>query len=267
MPQLFVPVIVAALLGGGQAAPEISDPHLTYGHLGAPRPKGEGIMPGDIAYLSFAIKNLKTDDAGKIKYSIAIVITDDKGKVIFEQKPVKAFAQHFFGGGSVPAAAQIAVPLETKPGPVHWKITVKDGTTDKSTELKGTGKVLPLDFGLVHVGTYADVEEHVPVPPIGVVGSNIYLGFGVLGYGRGKDKQPDINVTLRILDDKGKPTFAKALTGRVHQELAPDVHVVPLQFALTLDRVGRYTLELSAKCEVCGKTSTVSIPVRILSAE
>ena len=33
------------------------------------------------------------------------------------------------------------------------------------------------------------------------------------------------------------------------------------------DGGGRYTLELAAKCEVCGKTSTVSIPVRILSAE
>jgi hypothetical protein len=266
MSQLFFPVIIAALLGG-QAGPEITDPRVTYGHLGAPRPKGAGIRPGDIAHVSFTIKNLKADAGGKVAYSIAIVITDDKGKVLYEQKPVKAYAQHFFGGGSVPAAAQIAVPPNSKPGPVHWKITVTDRTTDMSTELKGSGKVLPPEFGLVRVGTYADIEEHVPMPPVGVVGSNLFLGFGVIGFGRDKEKQPDIKVSLRILDDKGQPTFAKALTGRVHQDLGADVHIVPLQFALTLDRVGRYTLELSAACDVCGKTSTVSIPVRILPAE
>jgi hypothetical protein len=267
MSQLFVPVIVALLLGGETAAPEITDARTTYGHLGALRPKGAGILPGDVAYVSFTIKNLKADTNGKVAYSIAIVITDEAGKVLFEQKPLKASAQHFFGSGSVPAAATIAVPADTKPGPFNWKITVVDRTTKKSTELKGTGKVLPPDFGLVQIGTFADVEEHAPVPPVGVVGSNLYLSFGVIGFARGKDMQPDITVTLKILDDKGQPTFAKPLTGRVNKDVAADVRHIPLQFALTLDRVGRYTLELSAKDEVSGKTSSVSFPVRILSAE
>ena len=264
----FAPVFVLALLGGQPAAPEIANPHATFGFLGAPRPRARAMLPGEVAHFSFGIKNLKPDASGKVAYSIAIVIHDAQGKVLFEQKPYKAIAQRFFGGDMAAAAARIEVPLDSKPGPVDWKITVIDRTTDKSTELQGKGKILPADFGLVQVGTFADPEDRVPTPPIGVVGGNLYLSFGVTGFARnGKDKQPDIKVNLRILDDKGQPTLAKPLTGRVTQDIAPGVRVVPLQFALSLDRVGQYTLELSAEDALSGKTASVSFPVRILSAE
>jgi hypothetical protein len=263
MSQVFVPLLALAIAGGEPAGPAIVNMHPTYGHLGAPRPKGQGLLPGEIAHFSFGIQNLKADANGRVAYSIAIVITDETGKVIFEQKPAKSIAQHFFGGDTIYAAARIAVPLDAKAGPLNWKLKVTDRTTEKSIELKGQGKVLAPDFGLVQVGTFADAEDRVPTPPIGVVGGNLYLSFGVVGFGRGNNKQPDINVNLRILNEQGQPVLAKPLTGHVNQAVAADVKVVPLQFGLTLDRAGQYMLELSAQDATSGKTSTVSFPIRI----
>jgi hypothetical protein len=268
MSHSLLSVLALALLGGQADAPEIVNPHATYGYLGAPRPKGEGILPGDVAHVSFEIKNLKADGTGRVAYSIAIVITDDGGKVVYEQKPQNAVAQHFFGGTTLRAVAHIDLPLDAKAGPRHWKVTVTDRTTGKSTSLEGKGKVLAPDFGLVRIGTYADVEDKVPTPPVGVVGGNLYLSFGVVGFGRAKvGGQPDLKVSLRILDDKGKATLANPLTGVVNKDVPADVRILPLQFGLTLDRVGRYTLELTAQDQVNGKTSVVSFPVRILAGE
>jgi hypothetical protein len=266
MSHALASLIVLAFVGQSDG-PQIVNAHTTYGHLGAPRPK-TGILPGDVAHVSFGIKNLKTDSAGKVAYSVAIVITDADGKVVFEQKPYNAVAQRFFGGDTVAAAARIDIPLDRKPGAVNWKITVVDRTTKQSTQLKGEGKVLPADFGLVHVGTFGDAQDHVPVPPVGVVGGQMFFSFGVVGFARGgKEKQPDIKVSLRILDDKGQPTTAAPLTGRVHQDIGADERFVPMQFPLTLDHAGRYTLELTAHDQLSGKTSTVSLPVRILAGE
>jgi hypothetical protein len=40
-----------------------------------------------------------------------------------------------------------------------------------------------------------------------------------------------------------------------------------MTFGLTLDRAGRYTIELTAHDQISGKTSTVNFPVRILPSE
>jgi hypothetical protein len=253
-------------LVGQTGGPEIVNPHATYGHLGAPRPK-TGILPGDVVHVSFGIKNLKSDKSGKVAYSVAIVISDAQGKVLYEQKPYNSVAQHFFGGDTIAAAARIDVPFDRKAGTVNWKISVTDRTTNQSTQLKGEGKVLPADFGLVQVGTFGDPDDHVPVAPVGVVGGNLYLSFGVVGFARGNNKQPDIKVSLRILDDKGNPTTAAPLTGHLNQDIPADERFVPMQFPLSLDRAGTYTLELTAQDQVGGKTSTVSLPVRILGAK
>ena len=265
MSQTLAAAFVLAFVGGPAAGPEIANPRLTYGQQGAPRPK-TGILPGDVAQFSFEIKNLKEAAKGRVSYSIAIVITDEKGKVYFEQKPYNSFATIFFGGNAVPAAARVEVPVGTPPGIMRWKVTVVDRTTGKSTTLNGQGKVLPADFGLVQVGTFADAETKVPLSPIGVVGSQLYVGFGVVGFERGKEKQPDIKVTLAIRDDKGQLT-TPPLTGELRKDVPADVRVVPMTFGLTLDRAGRFTIELTAHDQIGGKTSSVQFPVRILPSE
>lgn len=264
---MFLPSLayLSLLLPAAQdSGPEIVDVKSTYGYLGAPRPKG-GMMPGDVAHVSFGIKNLKADAAGKVSYSIGIVIKNDEGKVIYEQRPFNAVAQNLFGGDTLPAAARIEVPLDIKPGAAHWEVTVEDRAAGKKTKLSGQGKVLAPDFAIVRLGAFADVENKAPISPDGVVGSHRHIAFALAGFARGK-KQPDVEVELRILDDKGQPTLAQPLKASL-KDAPEDWQFLPMEFAMTYTRPGRFTVELIARDRLAGKTSQVSFPIRVLAAE
>ncbi len=252
---------------GGAGALEIVEPRATYGHLGAVRPK-DGMLPGDVAFFTFGVKNLKLDDKGQAKYSLAIEVRDANGELFFEQKPYNLVSQNFLGGDTIPCSAHIEVPLDAKPGALHWKVTVEDRETKKTVVSEGKGKILPAGFGIVRVGTFADPEGKVPVAPVGVVGETLYVSFGAVGFKRDeKSKQPDLVVEMRVRDSKGALTFAKPLSGKVNENVPADTRVVPLQFGVTLNRPGTYTVELTARCVLCDATTTVTLPVRVLPME
>jgi hypothetical protein len=263
----WLPCLVLCVNAAQGDALEISNPRLTYGYLGAARPM-TGILPGDIVHVTFEIKNLKFDENGKAAYSIAIEIRDEKGKLFFEQRPYNSLAQNFLGGNSLPCAANVEIPYDAKPGKVDWKITVVDRTTKKSASLSGAGKILPADFGIVRVGLFADPELRVPTSPVGVVGDAAYLQMSVVGFERDKDKkQPDLHVSMRILDEKGQPTLAKPIVGKFNSGVNPKDHLLPLQFPLSMNRAGRFTIELTAECKLCGKRAQVSYAIRVLPLE
>jgi hypothetical protein len=246
---------------------EITSPTPTYGHLGAVRPKGAGMLPGDIGYFSFGIKGLKFDDSGVAKYSIGIEVRDAAGKIFYEQKPFNMIAQNVFGGDTVPASSSVSVPPNQPPTGLKWKVTVKDRTTDKTAEISGEGKILPADFGIVRVGTFADAESKVAMPAVGVVGQVMYLNFSAVGFGRDKDKKPNLQFDLKVLDESGKPTMAKDISGTVRDDLTEDAGLLPLNFALTLNRPGRFTVQITSRCANSNKTATVSLPIRVLPME
>jgi hypothetical protein len=261
-------LLVSWSLAAQTPALEIADLRPTYGHLGAPRPKGGGILPGDVAHFTFGIKNLKLDASGLAKYSVAIEVRDASGKLVYEQKPFNTIAQNVFGGDTIPNSASVSIPLTQPAGELNWKLTVKDRATDKSVELKGAGKVLPADFGLVQVGTFADAESRVPVAPVGVVGGTLYLNFSAVGFGRNaKDKKPDLNVDVKVLDEAGKAARPTLLSTKISEDIPDDAKLIPLHLALTLNRPGRYTVEITARCASQNKTANVSLPIRILAMD
>ena len=263
----WLPCVVLAFGAVGDDKLEIANHRRTYGYLGAPRPKETGILPGDIAHFSFDIKNLKVDDIGKAAYSIAIEIKDDAGKTIFEQRPHNSVAQNFLGGNSLPCAAHVEIPLDTKPGAVDWKVTVVDRASKASTTLTGKGKILPADFGIVQVGLFADPEARTPMSAIAVVGDLAYLQFSTVGFGWSKDKQPDVKVSMRILDENGKPTMAKPIVGKINSGVKQGEKFLPAQFGITMNRPGRFTIELTSECAVCGKRSQIHYGIRVLPLE
>jgi hypothetical protein len=263
----WIPCIVMLLPAAQDGSLELVNPRTTYGYLGAPRPK-EGMLPGDTAHFTFEIKNLKLDEAGKAFYSIAIEIRDADGKLFFEQKPYNAVARNFFGGATLPCSAHVDVPYDAKPGVVDWKVTVQDRTTKKSATLAGKGKILPADFGIARVGLFADADTRVPMSAVGVVGDSAYLHFSTVGFARDKDKkQPDVHVSMRILDEQGKPTMARPITGKIDANVPPDAQHLPMLFGLTLNRAGRFTVEVTAEDKIAGKTSRISYGLRVLPLE
>jgi hypothetical protein len=261
-------LLLVVLAPGQDTKLEIADPHTTYGYLGAKRPKGVGALPGETVYFTFDIKNLKLDKHGRATYSIGVEVFDEKGELAYEQKPRNAIAQNYFGGNSLPCSTQMDIPHNAKPGIYSWRTTVKDRADGRTVTIEGKGHIRPLDFGLIQVGTYADPEAKVPISPIGVVGRNLYLSFSTIGFQRdSKTKQPNIKTSLRILDEAGKPTFAEPLDGQVNADVPEELTIIPMQFGMTMNRPGRYTIELTAQDALSGKNDRVSIPVRILEPE
>jgi hypothetical protein len=258
---------VALCFAGPADALEIVEPRGTYGHLGAVRPK-DGILPGDVAFFTFGVKNLQFDDKGQAKYSIGIEVRDANGELFFEQKPYNVVSQNYLGGSVIPCSAHIEIPLDAKPGALHWKVTVEDRESKKTAVLEGKGKILPAGFGIVRVGTFADPEGKVPVAPVGVVGETLFINFGAVGFMRSdKTKQPDLVVELRVRDEKGALTFAKPLSGQVNDKVPASTRVLPMQFGVTLNRPGRYTVELTSRCNLCNATTSVTLPIRVLPME
>jgi hypothetical protein len=268
---MFSSLLLAAavtLAQGEGGKLEIANVRPTYGHLGAVRPKTGGILPGDVASFTFDINNLKHDPTGKAQYSVAIEIRDQDGELVYQQQPQNAVAQNFFGGNSMASSAQIEIPLDAKPGIRTWKVTVHDRLADKTAVLEGKGNVLAPDFGIIRVGTYADPQGRVPQPPVGVVGETVYVSFAAVGFARDKNtQQPDLKVKMRILDENGKATTPQPLAGHINKDIPASLGMIPLQFAVAMNRAGRYTVELTARCEMCDKTETVTFPIRILPVE
>src|SRR5205807_10496991 len=134
-------------------------------------------LPGDVACFAFDIKGLKLDDAGRASYAVAIEILDPKGQVFYREGPRNAVAQNFLGGDTLPCASHVNIPPDTPAGVHPIRVTIEDRNTKKKATFEGKGKVLPKGFGLVRVGTFADREGKVPVPPVGVVGTTLYVNF------------------------------------------------------------------------------------------
>ena len=245
---------------------EIVNARPTYGYLGPARPR-TGVLPGDVAHFRFDVKNMTVDKHGRASYSLLVQVIDDQGKTRFRLGPTNAVAMNCLGGDSMPCAASLEVPLDTPAGAVKLRVVIEDRASGRKAIFETPGKVLPAAFGIVRVGTFADREGKVPAPAVGVVGQVVYVGFAAVGFARDKTSgQPDLNVSLRVLDENGKATMPAAMSGRANADVPEDLHILPMQFGLTLNRTGHFTVVLDATDRLSGKTSQVRFPLGVVGA-
>lgn len=241
---------------------EIVNPRSTYGHLGAPRPRA-GVQGGDVFHFAFDVKGMSQDENGRVRYSLHMQVRDEKKQVVFNLGPRNATAINFLGGDTVPCAAHLEVPLDAAAGVHHLHVEIVDLASGRKAVFESQGNILPDDFGLVRVGTFADAEGRIPMSPIGVVGETLNVNFSAVNFVRDKkSKQPDVSVSMRVLDDQGKQV-SPPLTGRANQDIPDDFQIIPMQFGVTLNRVGRFTIEVNAKDEHSGKTTQVTLPIQV----
>lgn len=268
---MFGSLLCLAVLGfqpAEDAKLEIVNARATYGPLGTPIDRKIGRLPGDVAHFCFDLKNVTFDKTGMAYYSFTIEIRDPKGQLMYKEGPRNAVAQNALGGTLLPCHAQLEIPIDAEPGVYSMRVTIEDRLAKKSAVLEGKGKVRKPDFGLVQVGTYSDREGKSPAPQIGVIGESIYVHFSAVNFARDKEtKEPNIEVALRILDDKGMPTEAVPLNGKANKNIMEAFKLLPMQFGLTLNRAGRFTIELTAIDHLAGKTDTVRLPLRVLKNE
>ena len=75
--------------------------------------------------------------------------------------------------------------------------------------------------------------------------------------------KPNLSVTMRVLDESGKPTRAKPFHGELATETHASIRALPMQFALDPNRAGKFTIEINATDKTSGKTATLSLPLTV----
>jgi hypothetical protein len=245
----------------------IANDRLTHGYLGAER-KNSDFLPGEVVFVAFDILNMTFDDQSRASYTIALEVLDKDGKSRFREVPRNLTARNFLGGNKLQGIAQLQIPFEAKPGEYTLRVQVEDRANKAKANLERKARVVPGAFGLVHVHVSADPDGMVPRSPVGIIGETLSINFAVVGFARDPgSKQPNIEVAMRLLDSSGKPTTTTPLTGKADKGIPPELKVIPLQFAITCDRVGSYTVELNATDKISGKTAKVSFPIKVVSLE
>ena len=251
----------------------LSNPRITYGELGSPRPDNK-LLPGDIFYLSFDIDGIRVNEAGRVKYGMAMEVTDSAGKSIFKQMPVERDDFLPLGGNKLPARAYVSVGVDQAPGIYSCKVTV----TDMADKVKAVSKtieqkfeVLPRGFGIVRVSTAADPKGDVPAPLVGVAGQATFVHFAVIDFARdSKTNQPNLTIEMVVYGQDKKPTLNKPTAKQIPDEADGKVDEkaagIPMRFLVPMNREGGFLIELKATDNITKKSAKIYLPLRVFPA-
>jgi hypothetical protein len=256
--------LIAALSLAPAQNPEIGLTNIraVYWELGPARPDNK-LIPGDTFFVAFDIDNVKESDDGSVFYGMGMEVLDSKNRVQFKQDMGQGVrGLNSLGGKRLPAVARVELGLDQPPGKYTLKMTVTDRAAKSTKSFTREFEVQPLTFGLVRLSLSSDPGGQLPAPFISLVGQTVAVNFRAVGFQRAKD-QPNLTVELSVVDENDKPTVAKPLTGEV-KELPKEVPVVPMQFALALNRPGKFTVKLKATDHVSKKTANLSFPITVL---
>jgi hypothetical protein len=264
---MWTTLVLAAALSAAPhdaSALALSNVRATYGPYGIARGDNK-LLPGDHLYLSFEIDGITLDGNGKALYSMATEVSDSKNKVLFKQDPRELEAVGTLGGATLPAYVQIDTPLTQPAGDYTVKVTVTDRANKKTQTLSQVFQVQPASFGIARLTTTTDPEARFARSVFGI-GDTLWLNYSLVGFSRDKtSSQPDLTVECRVLDDKGQPTMAKPFEGAINKDLPSNSPGAPVQFQLSLNRTGKFTVELKATDKLTKKTATLTFPITVVS--
>jgi hypothetical protein len=259
--------LVAALGAAPAQAGELklSRVRSTHGVMGPTR-AGDKLLPGDTLVVCFDIDGMVADDRGKVSYSMGLEVTDAQGKSLFTQEPANLEATASLGGNVIPAFARIDIGLSQPAGDHNLKVTILDRATGRKGTLTRKFTVLPKGFGLVRLALTADSEGNIPSPVFGS-GATAFVQFGTVGFARDKDsKQPNLRFSARVLDDKGNPT-TKDRSTEITKDVPANFLAVPLSFPVSLNRAGKFTVEVTVTDAISGQTAKLAFPLNVLNAD
>jgi hypothetical protein len=261
---MWTTIVLLTALGGTPGQTDLALTHVrsTHGLLG-PERQNETLAPGDILFVSYDIEGIKVDGDGKVNYSTAMELADSGGRVVFRQNPKPSQAQISLGGDSAPGYASLSVGLDTPAGDYQFKVTVKDMASGKEQSLTRSLKVLPRDFALVRATASLDTEAQYPAG-VYVCGQGVWVHCSAVGFERDRTGgQPNVVYEVRVLDESGKATLPKAVTNTVKKDVPANVSGLQMAFPLSLNRAGKFTVELSAADQISGKKAKTSFPITV----
>jgi hypothetical protein len=239
----------------GQAV-EFKNVRAIYGPFGAPRPSSK-VLPGDVVMIEFDIHNLAVDaKTGLVKYETNLTVLDPKGAQILKPQGDKKALFLGLGGGVVPERAIFLLGADAKPGIYKLIVNVTDPAAKQSKQLTQEVEVLPADFGFIHI----------VAPALGLVGQDLPIEYALVGFGKDKQKMPKITVTVRVLDESGKPTVSEANVSKIPEDMTGQKidEIVRMTTPIFLNRPGRFTVEVEARDEIANKTKKFSYAFKVV---
>ena len=268
---MLTPLLLATALALGQVpapapagALTLSNVRSTYGELGGPRPLTP-LLPGDVMFLGFDIEGISTDAEGRVQYSMFMELLDSAGASKYKTDPSNKNDFVPLGGNKIPGRAYTTVGLDQTPGDYVLKVTVTDLANKATKAVEQKFSVAAKDFGIVAVYTSVDERGQIPMPTTGIVGQPLFIQLGVVGFGRGADRRPNIEVEMVPFDEKGTPTVAKAsllpISGGVDDKDA----AIAIRYLLPLTRAGKFSVRLKATDKLTNKTHTFTLPITALA--
>jgi hypothetical protein len=115
--------------------------------------------------------------------------------------------------------------------------------------------------------TTRDAEAKIPMFAFGQ-GQPGWINFAAVGFGRGKSSGlPHVSVAMRVLDQAGRSISAKPWTGEITKDVPSSARALPMQFALAINRPGKYTAELTATDQITGQSMSLSLPLNVVKAK
>jgi hypothetical protein len=242
--------------------PEFKNDRFTFGILGQSR-KDDKFLPGDVVSLAATVKGLKVEKDGMVTYSMGFEISKKGQKgTIQKREPQEFRVLNWLGGGDLPVFAHWPIPRDTDaPGEYTMKITFTDVQGKKSTTLTKNFTVEKTKLGFV--------QTYFMGTPVSVAGQTLGLQYSLVGFEMDKKlKTSNVTVTIRVLDENGKPTLAKPLTSDIKSDEkdAPGIMIFrPAQ--IELNRAGKFKVELSAKDNVTDKTTKEVLDLTVVEVK
>jgi hypothetical protein len=258
--------LAAALsLAPAQGGLQLTNNRLTIGELGPTRTSNK-LVPGDLLFIGFDIEGLTIDPEGTARYTMAMEVTDAGGKIIFKQDPRELIDFVPLRGSKIPARGFIMVGLDQDAGNYVCKITVTDPKTKATQSLNTKFEVTKKEFAVVGVFASHDERGALSASTTGVVGQTVFMQLMVASFTRDtKTKQPNVELELTILDEKGQATLGKPRLDTPTLMLDEKEGAFAWRYPLFMSRPGKFVMRVTARDKVANKSSTYELPVTVLS--
>jgi hypothetical protein len=260
----FIALVLVSLCVKPASALDIKNIRATYGQEGSVRTDNK-LMLGDILILSFDIEDLKMEPhSGIVRYTNRLELLDSSGKVIYTRNSNNQRVL-CLGKARVADRAQVILGTDQAPGKYSLRLTVIDvATRDAKGNSVSKSFTYPFQtvaptFGLIHVNA----------PSVSTTIKDYQATCTLVGAALDKSKMIGVEIRTRLLDEKGQPTLTKPFVLNFPADLPPGFKVtkdsqIPLPFPLSLNRPGRFTVEIEAEDLVGKRTAKVSFPIIVL---
>jgi hypothetical protein len=181
----------------------IENTRLLHGVPGLPRDSNKFIH-GDSFYLAFDIKGVQSDAEGKVSYSLVTEVMFN-GRLEFKHESKDLEAIDSLGGNVLPGFTQLNIGKDQPDGKYTVKVTATEKKTKAFASVVQDFFLEKGDLGIVRIRTTADRDEKVPTA-IFSTGEDMWLNLSIVGFARDKSMQPNLKVSMEIIDSNG-PRF------------------------------------------------------------